>query len=61
MTISKSVEEALLVKRIKKIRKKIHEDVHLLFAGKPLLLRKTLWLIVIVLLIDILFKAFNKK
>ncbi len=61
MTTLKSVEEVLLVKRIKKIRKKIHEDIHLLFAGKPLLLRKTLWLIVIILLIDILFKAFNIK
>lgn len=61
MTTSKSVEEVLLVKRIKTIRKKIHEDVRLLFVGKPLLLRKKLWLIVIILLIDILFKTFNRK
>lgn len=61
MNTSKSVEEVLLVKRIKKIRKKIHEDLELLFLGKPLLLRKTLWLTIIILLIDILFKAFNRK
>nr|DAF13407.1 MAG TPA: hypothetical protein [Caudoviricetes sp.] len=43
-------------RKIKKIRKKIHEDITIFRGKTPLWKRLTLWLLIVILLIDILIK-----
>ncbi|MFS0952420.1 hypothetical protein ACFC3A_12445 [Enterococcus thailandicus] len=45
-----------MAKRLKRLRKKIHEDIKLIFYGKPLLKRITLWILVLIVLIDIFYR-----
>ena len=43
-------------RKIKKIRKKIHEDITIFRGKTPLWKRITLWILIAILLIDILIK-----
>nr|DAH55860.1 MAG TPA: hypothetical protein [Caudoviricetes sp.] len=43
-------------RKITKIRKKIHEDITIFRGKTPLWKRLTLWLLIVILLIDILIK-----
>jgi hypothetical protein len=49
----------LILKRVKKVRQKIHEDIQLLFAGKPILARKTLWILAAIILVDIAYRIYK--
>lgn len=47
-------------KKIKKARKKLHKDIESIYFGKPLIARITLWLIVGILAIDLIYRFLIK-
>lgn len=46
--------------KIKKARKKLHEDVASIYFGKPLFARITLWIIIAILAIDLVYRFLIK-